>query len=247
MAMKRNVQAATQADEAAAQAQNAEAAATETPVEVETPKAGKPAAATTAVAKATTTAVAAPRKQLVRLYDDLQDVFVAEYGVLPKLKTTNGNVQDSDNKLLGDHINIQILSWNKQYVVGPCANSAPAELVKYSYDREAFADGSGLLDDYVAELKADNWNNAAVKEYYEIVCVLTGSAKPSDLIGEMVQLQLSPTSVKDFEGYRLQTAFKIARGLLPEDAAANVTVSAEVVTAKGNTWTKMNFKPQAMA
>lgn len=186
-----------------------------------------------------------PAGKMVTLFSDLENAFVADYGVLKKIKASNGNCMDSDDKVLGDTIDVQILSWNKQFVIGPCANEAPDELVKYSYDREAFADGSGTLNEYVRELKAEGWVNAAIKEYYEVVCMLVDSAKKSDLVGEMVQLQLSPTSVKSFDGFRLQTAFKIARGLLPEDAASTVTVTAEVVSSRGNSWTKFNFKPKA--
>lgn len=192
-----------------------------------------------------THAVAKPAGKMVTLYSELENAFVAEYGVLKKIKASNGNCMDSDDNILGDTIDVQVMSWNKQFIVGPCANEAPSELVKYSYERNEFADGSGSLNEYVQELKAEGWVNAAIKEYYEVVCMLTNSAKPSDLVGEMVQLQLSPTSVKSFDGFRLQTAFKIARGLLPEDAASEVTVTAEVVSSRGNSWTKFNFKPKA--
>ena len=138
-------------------------------------------------------AVAKPQGKMVQLYDDIENAFVAEYGVLTKLKASNGNVMDADDNLLGDTIDIQIMSWNKQFVVGPCANEAPAELVKYSTERDFFVDGSGSLNDYVQELKKEGWVKAAVKEYYEVVGMLTNSAKPSDLVGELVQLQLSPT------------------------------------------------------
>lgn len=194
-----------------------------------------------------THAVAKPRGKMVQLYDDIENAFVAEFGVLTKIKASNGNCMDSDDNLLGDTIDVQIMSWNKQFVVGPCANEAPSELVKYSTERDFFEDGSGSLNDYVQELKAGGWVNAAVKEYYEVVGMLTNSAKPSDLVGELVQLQLAPTSVKSFNGFKLQTAFKIARGLLPEDAGAEVTVTVAVVTAKGNTWSKFDFKPKAQA
>lgn len=199
----------------------------------------------TAVVVQESHAIAKPRNAMVKLYDDLENVFVAEFGVLPKIKASNGNCMDSDDNLLGDSLDVQIMSWNKQFVAGPCDNNAPSELVKYSLVRDFFEDGSGSLNEYIQELKQEGWANAAIKEYYEIVCVLNKAAKKSALVGEMVQLQLSPTSVKSFSGFRLQTAFKIARGLLPESAAEEVTVTTEVVTAKGNTWTKFNFKPKA--
>ncbi len=212
------------------------------PLPDEPPETGQPD--TGALEPAPSRAIGKPRSTMVKLYDDIENTFVAEFGVLPKIKASNGNCIDGDNNLLGDSIDVQMLSWNRQFVVGPCANEAPSELVKYSYERDEFADGSGSLNEYVQELKAEGWVNAAIKEYFEVVCVLIDSTKPSDLVGEMIQLQLSPTSVKSFDGFRLQTAFKIARGLLPENAAEEVTVTTEVVSNRGNTWTKFNFKPK---
>lgn len=239
MAMRRNANA--KATEKAPETQ----APVQEEVQEEVPMPAKEPVTETAIAPKENHAVAKPAGKMVTLYSDIENDFVAEFGVLKKIKASNGNCIDSDDNILGDTIDVQVVSWNRQFVVGPCANEAPSELVKYSYERDFFADGSGSLNDYVQELKSEGWVNAAIKEYYEIVCMLVDSAKKSDLVGEMVQLQLSPTSVKSFDGFRLQTAFKIARGLLPEDAASEVTVTAEVVSARGNSWTKFNFKPKA--
>ena len=249
MAMKRNADAKPATEKATKNTKPAKktTAAKEAPVEEQAPMPTEEPITETAVVVQEEHAVAAPKRNssMVKLYADIENAFVAEFGVLPKIKASNGNCMDSDDKILGDSIDVQIMSWNKQFVVGPCANEAPAELVKYSYTRDFFEDGSGSLNEYVQELKAAGWVNAAIKEYYDVVCVLNKAAKPSALVGEMVQLQLSPTSVKAFNGFCLQTAFKIARGLLPENAGSEVTVTSEVVSSKGNSWTKFNFKPTA--
>jgi len=215
--------------------------------EEEVPLPEEPIEPETAVTVQETHAIAKPRGTMVKLYDEIENAFVAPFGTLTKIKASNGNCMDSDDNVLGDTIDVQIMSWNRQFVVGPCDNNAPSELVKYSHERAQFEDGSGSLNDFVQELRDEGWVNAAVKEYYEIVGVLLKAGKKSDLVDELVQLQLSPTSVKSFEGFRLQTAFKIARGLLPENAAEEVTVTAEVVTSRGNSWTKFNFKPKSQA
>jgi hypothetical protein len=249
MAMKRNNKAAETAT------------TTETPaVEVEvSPEVSQPTAEVEAAGSAQTvevvteTAVAVkqaapapmvsrPKPKHVAILAELENGIVLDFGVLPKLKASNGNIIDGDGKLLGGSAVVEIESWNKQYVVGPNANEAPNELAKYTHCRDGFEDGSGTLEDYVAELKAAGWQNAGVKEYFEVIGTLVSSEKPSDLAGELVMLQLSPTSVKEFEGYRLKTSFSIARGKLPECAGSTVIVKADVVTAKGNTWTKFSFK-----
>jgi len=188
---------------------------------------------------------AAPVKhqEMVNVFNDLENQFIAEFGMLPRVKASNGNCMDGDGKSLGVEIAIQVLSWNRNYIAGPCSNDAPTELVKYSVDRESFEDGTGFLDTYIADLRAAGWADACVKEYYDVVAVLAKAEKDSELVGEMVQLQLSPTSVKAFNGFRLQTAFKIARGLLSAASIETIIASAEVVSSKGNTWTKFAFRP----
>jgi hypothetical protein len=177
------------------------------------------------------------------IWEDKRDLFVSSYGELPRLKASNGNVMDNDDRVLGEWIELQVLSFNELFVVGPCDNKAPAELVKYSYDNLTFQDGSpDTVQDYVNDLRV-NWPNAASKKYYEVVAVLRAAAKPTPYVGEMVQVQLSPTSVTGFEGYRKQASFKIALGKLDPELADLVRLETKLVTANANTWTKFEAKP----
>ena len=173
------------------------------------------------------------------LWEDKKDVFVAEFGELPRIKAGSGNLVDSDEKDLGRWIEIQMLSFNAVFVVGPGDKKAPSELVRYSSDNETFNDGTG---DTVAEHLADlrvNWPNASSKEYYEIVGALRASEKPCEHIGGMVQIQMSPTSVTAFNGFRKQQSFKIALGQLDPAQADLCRMEAVPVSAKGNSWTKI--------
>lgn len=177
------------------------------------------------------------------IWEDKRDLFVSSYGELPRLKATNGNVLDGDDNVLGDWIELQVLSFNELFVVGPCDNKAPADLVRYSYDNETFQDSSpDTVQDYVAELR-ERFPNAASKKYYEIVGVLRAAAKPSAHVGEMVQVQLSPTSVSGFEGYRKQASFKIGIGSADPTIADLVRAETVPVSNKGLNWTKFIFKP----
>jgi hypothetical protein len=221
-------------------------AAVETPVE--TPAVEMNTAVTVAQ-PASAPAVKVPAGGFKMVWGDKQDLFVAEYGELPRLKCSNGNVMDSDGKLLGDWIEIQLLSFNDTYVVSPCDKNAPADIVRYSANGADFADGSGeTVADYVAELKAAGWADAVSKKYIEVVGVLRESAKPTDLIGDMVQLQLSPTSATAWSGFRKQLSFKLA--MAPNDSGINpdmVRMEVEVVSAKGNTWSKFVPKISQLA
>lgn len=258
MAMKRNVQEQAQTEQPAVgiEAKIEEARLAEkiakANAEGEAEAEAEAVAAAEASVKSMTAIKPAPapaktNSAIVKILDDVENYFPVEFGVLPRLKASNGNLIDGDDNLLGDAIDLQVVSWNRNFVAGPCSNNAPTDLVKYSLDRDAFADGSGTLDDHINELKDAGYPDACIKEYYEVVAELVKAAKPTELIGELVQLQLSPTSVKEFEKYRLQTSFKIARGRLSEEQGSFVKASAVVVSAKGNTWTKMTFKPTESA
>lgn len=241
MAMVRNAAAKPAVDETAkveAMAPAVETAKAEAPA----PKAEKPATAPAVVApKQNVPAVATGGKPVLALAN-LQDQYIAGFGVLPRLKGSNGNVMDNEDKLLGDSIDMQVLSWNKMWVVGPGDNKAPADLVRYSLDPICFEDGS-LVTGYVDEMKEAGWVNASSKQYLEVVGFLLKAAKPTDLIGEMVQIQLSPTSRTSFEGYCLQQSFKAANGMADPEKAQFMRFEAKVVTGKGNTWTKLEAKP----
>jgi hypothetical protein len=174
---------------------------------------------------------------------DKESVFVPQFGVLPGLRASNGSILGPDKSNLGRWIDIQVLSWHRLWIVGPCDNKAPKELVKYSLDGENLEDGSGLVRDWVAELKAADWHDAASKEYREIVAYLKAAeVADSPLIGEMVQLRLAPTSVKAFENYIIQTTFKVSTGMVPAEGVDNLRVTAEIVSWEGNDWTKLSFK-----
>lgn len=213
----------------------------ETPTQAAAQATPEPATTAPPAVKTQAAAPTLQTRKMVMLFSDIQNAFIAEWGVLPRFKVSSGNLMDKDDKSVGTWADIQVLSWNEQFIVGPCDQKAPTDLVKYSYNREAFDDGSGTLEAYVAELRANDWPDAAVKKYYEVVGVLRATEKSCADVGEMCCFQLPPTSVKEFEGYRLQQSFKIAQGLANEETANMVRVSAEVVSTKSQTWTKMKF------
>ena len=180
------------------------------------------------------------------LWEDKKDVYPAKFGELTRLKASNGNVMDGDDKLLGSWVEVQVLSFNYIYVITPGANDAPGDLVRYSYDNETFEESPDeSVADYLEELKK-SWPNAASKKYGEVVAVLRASERPVSYVGEMVQIQLSPTSLTAFEGHRKQTSFKIAMGQFDPALADLCRFTSEVVTSKSLTWTKLVAKPSQM-
>jgi hypothetical protein len=173
------------------------------------------------------------------IWEGKRDAFISKYGELPRLKATNGNILDSDEKPLGRWIELQVLSFNSIFVVSPNDKKAAVELVRYSYDNETFPDFPGeTVAEHLQDLKV-NYPDASSKEYYEVIAVLRAGELPSTHVGGMVQIQLAPTSVTAFEGYRKQTTFKIATGNMDPTLIDLVRMDAVAVSAKGNAWTKL--------
>ena len=179
------------------------------------------------------------RGSMELIWEDKKDLFIAKFGELPRIKAGSGNLVDSDEKDLGRWIEIQLLSYNAVYVIGPGDQKAPSDLVRYSVDNETFDDGTGdTVPQYLNDLRV-NWPNASSKLYYEVVGALRASEKPSEHLASMVQLQLSPTSVTAFEGWRKQTAFKVAMGHVDPATVDLVRLEAVPVSSKGQSWTKI--------
>lgn len=179
------------------------------------------------------------------LYSGLENGFVVEFGTLPRLLASNGCIMDGEDNSLGTWITGQVLSWNKRWTITPGSNDAPDNLVAFSMDNEVLDDGSGVtVAQYLAELKKD-WPNAASKEYLDVIFNLQEAEKESGHVGGMVQLQMSPTSRKDFDAFRLQVSFKVANGLVEIDQTNHIKFGIRVVTNKNkNTWTK--FAPSLL-
>jgi hypothetical protein len=176
------------------------------------------------------------------LWGDKQEAFIAKFGELPRVKAGSGNLVDGDDKDLGRWIEIQLLSFNSIYVVGPGDKKAPSELVRYSYDGKTFDDGTDeTVAQYLADLKV-NWENASSKMYVEVVGALRACEKPCGYEGDMVQIQLSPTSVTALEGFRKQISFKVAMGQADPATVDLVRFEAVPVSSKGNSWTKIVAK-----
>ena len=182
------------------------------------------------------------------LYQNAKDFLVVDFGTLPRLKASNGNILDQDDKVLGTWIETELISFNSNWAVTPNDDGAPNELTKFSKNNETIDDDPSLtVAAHIADLKAQGYANASSKEYYEVVCQLLASEKDSPHVGELVQLQLSPTSKKGFESFRLQQTFKATRGNLTPEQVAFIKWTTELTTSKrtGKTWTK--FVPHMTA
>lgn len=176
------------------------------------------------------------------IFADKKDGFVVDYGTLPRIKADNGEFYDNEDRALGKIIKFQVMSYNTRWTITPSDKAAPTELLKFSLDGEYLDDGSGIrMADHLADLKK-NWPKARAAEYLELIVNLVETEAKSNLVGNLVQLQLSPTSKKEFESFRLQTSFKMTQGLLNSNAADLVMATAKKATnANKESWTKFIF------
>lgn len=195
--------------------------------------------ATTALAATGSRAVSTQVKKFEAIFKDLQGVIPGEQAEsLKRLKSAPGSVKDEDNYNYGSYVDLHLLSFFTQWVVSPGDDSSEAkEEVRYSYDGVTTTGGDSV-EDHLASLKASDYPDASVKTYTVLVGILEGSQKGGGLEGDMVQVSLSPSSKKSFEGYRLQTGVKLIQGRLKEGTnVEQIRIEAENKTKGDNDFT----------
>lgn len=216
------------------------AAVTEKPAApAEAAQAAAGVTASTAIAKAAAGAVAVGG-QFKAVFTQFRDALPAvEFGVLPRLVGSNGNIMDKDSRVLGAAVELQLVSWNDTFVVSPGTDNDEAdELVRYSRDGKTIEGTGESVDAYLKKLReVDGYDKANVKHYVELIGILTAADKPSDHVGNMVQVSLSPQSRKTWDGYQLQESVKVAQGRRSAEGIDQIVVRAEVKTVNGKTFT----------
>ncbi len=197
-------------------------------------------AATVAVAKAQTTAVGAVAPKFETALGGYQNALPAiDFGVLPRIKASNGAAMDGDDNRLGETFQMTLISFNDNYVVTPGVDDAKStEFVRYSLDGVTIDSTGQLVSDYINELKTvEGYKDAEMKNYLDVIGILNSSEKPSEHLGNMVQVSMSPQSRKSFEAYRLQQSVKIKMGRAVEEGSEELTFKAVVKTMGNYTFT----------
>lgn len=196
--------------------------------------------ATTAIAKAATTAVAAaPKKFTAALTEylnvmDPTDVQDLGAGAFPKVVANMGGFSLDRNgakEKLGKEIDFELISYNERIAVVPGVDGADAKKkVRYSYDGKTIRDEDLSVEEYLASLKDAGFEKASIKKYLEVwgMVVRKMDAKgvwtdiPVDK-QEIVQLQLSPQSVTRWKAFQVQFGMKISKGLVKFNGVLRVT------------------------
>lgn len=164
-------------------------------------------------------------------------------GAFPRITVDQGGFSENKTKFLGSGIKIEVLSWNYVTLIttGEKDDKEADKLIRSSYDHVNIPGEGKTVDAYMAELREQGYDKTASKKYVEIYANLLWSEKggavaPEDV--KMVQLSVSPQSVKQWQRHLLESKMRAARGL---EITAEVSIAAERVVNGSNTYGVMQF------
>lgn len=216
----------------------------DTPAAETVAEAAADVAATTAIAtaSATSTAVARPAEKLPTALTHLKDTFTVEYDTFPRLLGASGSIEDGDNRDLGEWVKLRLVSWQNQWDIVPGSQDEEAKAhLRYSSDGVTIDATGESVNEYLAKLQNDlGYPKASVKQRVVLVGLLTESHKKSPLIGETVQVSLSPQARKTFERYCFSRTIKAQMGTQSLDGAENILITAVKKTAGTNKYTLLD-------
>ncbi|WP_454735433.1 hypothetical protein [Cupriavidus necator] len=195
------------------------------------PAVASPAAkvtATTAIAKAQAGALAAPAQRIAPVLTDLKDAVRVDWDTLERLVAGTGTIDNGDGKSVGTWIKMTLMSFQDTYEVVPGDQSDEAKkLVRYSEDGVNLRESGTTVNQYLDELREQGYDKAALKHKNILVGILDETEKPSDLVGEVIQISLSPQSRKTFERYRLTRTAKVNMGRATAEGSEVIKITAE--------------------
>jgi hypothetical protein len=162
------------------------------------------------------------------------------FGTLPRYKASNGKIMDNDKQSVGEWLQIEPVSYCYQWMMAPGVNDEEAkEFLKFSYD------GEESLKLALEEAVAAGYDNASIKKYIELYGILLGGEKIPDgssVLGKLVVLSLSPESVKNWNGFKIQSGVQIKMGRMKPEDLQVITAVVEVKTYKNNTFSCFKFE-----
>lgn len=233
-----------------------EAPAFETEAEVETTTAvaTRPAAG---VAKASDAVQAA--KNFQNEVNAMRDALNLEFGSVPMFKANQGKIgeTDGDKRKLGRYVKVRLLSWNERWEISTGdASKTSKDFLAFSKDGRTIDNvvGDDLkswigknIDDYLQYLRNEEDFKKANKRQFIDCGVAVLESETEEGHGEIVNVSLSPSSIRAFEKYQsdlLGKARAVELGLpgfsMPEDPFTFYFICEDA--EKGdNQWTKLKI------
>jgi len=205
-------------------------------------------AASTAVVVASNNALAQALRKGTSLDEsqgviDIQTLETMGIGAFPRVTVDQGGFSENKTKFLGAWIDIELMSWNFVTLIttGEKDNKEADKLIRSSYDHVNLPNGEGTVADYVTALKEDGYDGTNTKKYIEIYGSLRGSDKGGAITDDdikIVQISVSPQSVKQFQRFLLESKMKAFQ---KKDVTNKFRIGSERVTQGSNTYGVMNF------
>lgn len=169
--------------------------------------------------QATNTAVAAPRRKFSAALQEFENSIDTDsvrglgVGSLPKVIVSRAGFELND-ETIGNTVDIEMLSYNNRYVITPGEDGdAATSAIRISYDMQTVENEACTPHEYLEQLREDGFTKASIKTYIDIWAILV--AKDGVEIPEderpMVQVQLSPQTVKSFKAYQMTAGVIAAR------------------------------------
>lgn len=173
----------------------------------------------------------------------LKDAFHVTFDAVPRVKAEQGEMVAADDEVsLGRWVEVEVMSYQDQWVASPGDNKAPVELVKFSDNAHTTEDGTDL-DEHVRNLVAQGYKNAKKQQRLVVVGELVAVASDDDAakakVGGLVQINLPDSGRRSFNGHTLQASFQVAKGRKTQEEAAGMRFTATKEKSKsGDSYTK---------
>lgn len=215
---------------------------TETAKETEMTQETQNTAITTKPLNAVATAAAAPANPTAKLEWVISHEEVASFGpgTFPKVTANNAGTLEIDREDLDKSIEVRILSVNPRFALVPGVDGDEAsKLVRYSYDNQTVENEDMSVTEYIAYLKELGYEKAEVKTYADLWVNIIDSDVVDE--SEIVQVQLSPQSVGQWNALRTKMNFAQRRGAVFNFDDFRVRITGERKKAGNNTWGIMKF------
>lgn len=191
---------------------------------------------------AVATAATAPANPTATLEWVISQDEVASFGpgTFPKVTANNAGTLEIDREDLDKAIQVRILSVNPRFALVPGVEGDEAgKLVRYSYDNETVENEDMSVTEYITYLKELGYEKAEVKTYADLWVNIIDSDVVDE--SEIVQVQLSPQSVGQWNALRTKLNFAQRRGAQFNFDDFRVRITGERRKVGNNTWGIMKF------
>ena len=169
-----------------------------------------------------------------------EEVAIFGPGTFPKVTANNAGTLEIDREDLDKAVIVRILSVNPRFAIVPGVDGDEAsKLVRYSYNNHDVENEDMTVAEYIEHLKVLGYEKAEVKTYADLWVNILDSDVVDE--SEIVQVQLSPQSVGQWNALRTKMNFAQRRGAKFDYDDFRVKITGERKKAGNNTWGIMKF------